>query len=55
MLEKLINHHWCEKWISDNLVVWFGTLKYFQIAITVGTSELSVDLGYLSIGIGYSK
>ena len=55
MLEKLIGHHWYEKWITDNIVVWFGTLKYFQIQITIGTKEFSVNLGYISIGIWYCE
>jgi len=51
MLEKLIGHHWYERWINDDIVVWFGTLRSFTIEFSIGTSELSVGLGYISIGI----
>jgi hypothetical protein len=55
MLEKFIGHHWYEKWITENTVIWFGTLRYFTIEFTIRTTELSTKLGYISIGIWYCK
>lgn len=52
-----MKHYWCEKYLTENLIFYCGTLSGFSIGATVylgvqlDSFELSIRLGYVTIGI----